>query len=363
MSKSKRSRSPARRRTRAFAILFLIAFIGGLFWAVSYLPQLIFPAEVSVPDVAGLTVKEARLALEKRGLELAVDKEVDSLEVPAGRVIRQDPAASRRVKEGRTVWVVVSRGPSLIEVPNVVGLHLEEAKERITQAGLTVGVETPVLEPSVLQEYIVNQSPQPGTFLEEGLAVDLMVSRQETGRPLVVVPDVRGEPLEEAKARVRRLGLTIGNVWSETNQSLAPWTVILQDPAPGEKVAQNSSIDFVYNSWRTGQPAQKPPTGFPDSSGERKPGTVGDSEGDSGSISVGEARDHVREASVQVTVPPGPDQEVVVVVIDALGAREVYRGTHPGETTITRHLRGYGADARIQVYIDNFKVSETGFPE
>jgi serine/threonine protein kinase/beta-lactam-binding protein with PASTA domain len=363
VSKSKRSRSPARRRTRAFAILFLIAFLGGLFWAASYLPQLIFPAEVSVPDVAGLTVTEARLALEKQGLELAVDKEIDSLEVPAGRVIRQDPAANRRVKEGRTVWVVVSRGPRLVEVPSVVGLHLEEAKERITQAGLVVGVETPVLEPTVLQEYIVSQSPQPGTFLEEGLAVDLMVSRQEAGLPLVVVPDVQGEPLEDAKARVRRLGLTIGNVWSDTDQSLAPWAVILQNPGPGEKVPQNSPIDFVYNSWRTGQPAQKPPADFPGSSGEGRPGMTDDIQEGTGTISAGDTRDHVREASVQVTVPPGPDQEVVVVVIDALGAREAYRGTHSGETTVTRHLRGYGADARIQVYIDNFKVSETGFPE
>jgi hypothetical protein len=74
-------------------------------------------------------------------------------------------------------------------------------------------------------------------------------------------------------------------------------------------------------------------------------------------------KNRLREASVQVTVPPGPDQEVVVVVIDALGAREAYRGIHPGESSITRHVRGYGEDARIQVYVDNFKISETGFPD
>ncbi|NLJ24894.1 MAG: Stk1 family PASTA domain-containing Ser/Thr kinase [Firmicutes bacterium] len=360
VSKGKNSRSPARRRVRAFGILFLIAFLGGLFWAASYLPQLIFPAEVSVPDVVGLTVTEARLALEKQGLHLAVDKEVESQEVAAGRVIRQDPAALRKVKEGRTVWVVVSRGSRLIPVPDVVGLHIDEAKKQIIEAGLTVGVETPVLEATVLQDYVVSQSPQPGTFLEEGLAVDLMVSREGIGRPLVVVPDLKGQPLEEAKARVRRLGLMIGHVWGDSNPALAPWEVILQNPPPGERVPQDSPIDFVYNSWGTGQPTQEPPEDFPTHGGQS--GDTTELPEDTGTTSAGEVSSHVREASVQVTVPPGPEQEVVVIVIDALGAREAYRGTHPGETTITRHVRGYGNEARIQVYIDNLKVSETGFP-
>lgn len=353
--KSKRSRSPKKRRGRVFGILFFIAFLGGLFWAVSYLPQLIFPAEVSVPDVAGLTVTEGRLALEKQGLKMAVDKEVESLEVPAGRIIRQDPPANRRVKEGRIVWVVVSRGPRLVKVPDVIGLHMDEARKHITQAGLTVGVETPVFEPTVLYDYVVSQSPQPESFLEEGLAVDLMISGEDTGRPLVVVPDLQGQPLEEAKARVRRLGLTIGNVWSDTDQSLAPWAVMLQNPGPGERVPQASPVDFVYNSWGTGQSAQKPPKDFRGYSGEAEEGL--------GDELVAEEREHTRDATVQVTVPPGPEQEVVIVVIDALGAREAYRGIHAGETTVTRHVRGYGNDARIQVYIDNFKVSETGFPD
>ncbi|NMB45844.1 MAG: Stk1 family PASTA domain-containing Ser/Thr kinase [Firmicutes bacterium] len=359
VSKGKRSRSPKGRRTRTFVILFLIAFLGGLFWAISYLPQLIFPEEVSVPDITGMTLTEARLTLEKRSLKMAVDKEVETLDVPAGRVIRQDPAANRRVKEGRTVWVVVSRGPHLIPVPDVVGLHIEEARKRITEARLTVGVETPVVEPTVLEDYVVSQSPQPETFLAEGLAVDLMVSRKDADRPLVVVPDLVGQPLEEAKARVRRLGLVIGNVWSDVDQSLAPWEVISQNPRPGEQVPQDSPIDFLFNSWGTGQPAQKPPEGFPTYGDE----TTGNSAEGSGNLSMGAGGEHVREASVQVTVPPGPDQEVVVVVVDALGAREAYRGTHAGETTVTRHVRGYGSEARIQVYIDNFKVSETGFPE
>ncbi len=359
VSKNKRGRSPGRRRTRTFLILFVMAFLGGLFWAVSYLPQLIFPAEVSVPDIGGLTVSEARITLEKQGLRIAVDKEIEDAEVPAGRVIRQDPAAHRRVKEGRTVWAVVSSGPRLNQVPDVVGLHLDEAKDLIRQAGLTVGMETPVFEPTVLREYIVSQSPQPGTFLEAGLAVDLMVSREDTGRPLVVVPNLQGEPLEDAKARVRRLGLVIGNVWSDIDRSLPSWAVISQNPSPGARVPQDSAVDFVYNSWGTGQPVQKPPEGIFNASEDDGP-DVFDPEGDKAS---GVGANDMREASVQVTIPPGPEQEVVVVVIDALGAREVYRGNHAGETTVTRHVRGYGGDARIQVYIDNFKVSEKEFPD
>lgn len=357
VTKKREGSSPKRRRARTFLFLFVIAFLGGLFWAISYVPQLIFPAEVNVPDVVGSTIVEARMALEKQGLKLAVDKEVEDAQVQAGRIIRQDPAAHRRVKEGRTVWVIVSRGPKLSLVPDVVGLHLDDAKAAIRDAGLVVGMETPVFEPSVLKDYIVSQSPKPGTFLEPGLAVDLMVSQEDTGRPLVVLPDLRGESLEDAKARVRRLGLTIGNIWGEVHRSLPAWEVTAQNPAPGTKVPQHSAVDFVYNSWGTGQPAEKPPAGIFDDQADDGSRAITDED-----EVVGTTND-MKEASVQITIPPGPEQEVVVVVIDALGAREVYRGKHAGETTITRHVRGYGKDAKIQVYIDNFKVSEKGFPD
>ncbi|HHV94577.1 MAG TPA: Stk1 family PASTA domain-containing Ser/Thr kinase [Firmicutes bacterium] len=367
VSRGKRSRPPKKRRIRALIFLFLVAFLGGLFWAISYLPELIFPAEVTVPDVTGLTVAEARLALEKLGLRLAVDREIES-DVPAGRVLRQDPAANRRVREGRTVWVVVSRGPRLVQVPSVVGLSLEEAKKMIVDSGLTVGVETAVYEPTVLEGYVVSQSPQGGTYLEEGLAVDLMVSRTDAGLPMVVVPDLRGQLLEDAKIRVRRLGLTIGNVWGRSDPSLAPWEVISQSPAPGTQVPQDTPIDFVYNSWSTGQAAEEPPADFEGASrGEERPGEDVGGEVQTGSAAqerpIDTTRNRPREAAVQVTVPPGPEQEVVIIVIDALGAREVYRGIHPGESSITRHVRGYGSNARIQVYVDNTKISETEFPD
>src|SRR5690606_38310303 len=46
VTKKREGPSPKRRRARTFLFLFVIAFLGGLFWAISYLPQLIFPAEV-----------------------------------------------------------------------------------------------------------------------------------------------------------------------------------------------------------------------------------------------------------------------------------------------------------------------------
>jgi len=69
-----------------------------------------------------------------------------------------------------------------------------------------------------------------------------------------------------------------------------------------------------------------------------------------------------KQADVRVNIPAGPEQEVVLIVVDALGAREVYRGTHKGGTAITRRVVGKGTDARIQVYIDNTLVAEQSFP-
>lgn len=375
-----------KRRTGIYIFLFFLAFLAGLFWAASILPELIFPEEVSVPDITGKTTEEARRILEKKGLKFAVDKEIYSSEVAAGRVIRQDPEANRRVKVGRTVWSVVSRGPRLVQVPDVIGLQVRDARLRITQVGLKVRSETGVYEPDAPLNTVVNQSPQPGAFLEEGLAVDLMVNQGQAARPLVVLPDFRGQLLEEAKARLRELGLVIGNVWRDSNPALPPWVIISQNPAPGSRVPQGTSVDFVYNGPGAGsQEEHGEKAEAPGKQDNREPeantnsaplpsnedhlglGKEFETTGEKTSSNVptasqgSETRWH--EADVQVTVPPGPKQEITIIVIDRLGAREVYRGVHPGESTITRRVRGQGPDARIQVYMDNVMVLEEGFPD
>ena len=62
-------------------------------------------------------------------------------------------------------------------------------------------------------------------------------------------------------------------------------------------------------------------------------------------------------------VQPGPDQEVVILVIDDFGAREVYRETHKGGSRIVRTVQGRGEAARLQVYIGGRQFFDRLFQE
>ena len=222
---------PVRRKGRVRSIVLLsLLFIGLLIWGATKIPQLIFPEEVVVPNVVGRTQNEARELLERHGLKLAVEREVYSTEAPAGQVLNQDPSPNRRIKMYRTVFVTVSKGPRMVEVPSLVGLTVRDARLRITQAGLVVGIETPVVGVEAPLDQVIAQEPQAGSYLEEGSAVNISVSSERVTTGNLTLPDFRNMTLEASKERLAELGLVLGNAWGDTSISIPRWHIISQNP-------------------------------------------------------------------------------------------------------------------------------------
>ncbi len=83
---------------------------------------------VEVPDLKGKSVAEAVNVLQNNGLHLLSAAEDYDSDVPPGDIVSQDIPAASKVKEGRGIKVVVSRGPKVQYVPDVVGMKLEEAE-------------------------------------------------------------------------------------------------------------------------------------------------------------------------------------------------------------------------------------------
>lgn len=137
------------------------------------------PAMTQAPSVLGKTERDARLALEQEHLVLDGVRQAFS-DAPAGTVIEQEPAAGTPVKEGSGVVITVSQGPKPqpVTVPPVVGLSLDAARQRLSEAGLEVGVVTEEDEPNY--EYprgiVTSQSAGGSTALNRGDTVDLTVS-------------------------------------------------------------------------------------------------------------------------------------------------------------------------------------------
>ena len=94
---------------------------------------------IDVPDLTGKDATGAARTLSGLGLKVDATKQQNSDTVPKGRVISQDPRDGTLFK-GDTVTLVVSKGPVLVTVPDVVGRQLREARDTLEAQGFTVEV-------------------------------------------------------------------------------------------------------------------------------------------------------------------------------------------------------------------------------
>jgi eukaryotic-like serine/threonine-protein kinase len=176
------------------ASLALLVMIGGLGWALSQGRWEVdpIPAEkkvaqvegIEVPDVEGLTEKQARQKLTASGFKVDVRKR-ESSAAEARKVIDQSPAGGERVKEGSEVVLDVGDGPASVVVPKVVGLRVLEAKTRLGEAGLVVGSQRKVPGDTAPKGVVVEQGYPAGTEIKLGSALNIGVS---SGRQQVAVP-------------------------------------------------------------------------------------------------------------------------------------------------------------------------------
>ena len=125
------------------------------------------PEPVRVPSVEGRTRAEAEEALSSAGLLVKV-REAFHDEVPRGVVIRQDVAAGSTAARGDTVTLTVSKGPELIEVPNVEGLRRDEAERRLKAAGFAVRF---IDFPGKRGSRVIEQDPDGGERRRRGSTV------------------------------------------------------------------------------------------------------------------------------------------------------------------------------------------------
>ena len=112
----------------AAIILLFVLLAGGLFYFFSSSKP-----EIAVADVNGKPVAEAQQVLEAQGFKVEVENKVDT-SVKPGTVLRMDPVAGIRRKEGATITLVVSGTEKTTMVPKVVGLKQDQA-EKLSRQG------------------------------------------------------------------------------------------------------------------------------------------------------------------------------------------------------------------------------------
>ena len=137
------------------------------------------PKLTKVPVLVGGQRRLAVQQIRGRGLTPSVSEEESSS--PAGEVISQSPSAGTEVEPGSTVSIVVSSGEEQATVPNVIGKLRSEAVQAVRDAGLSPTVEE---EETTVQGKVgraTDQFPPPGSELEPGDSVTIVVGKQAGG--------------------------------------------------------------------------------------------------------------------------------------------------------------------------------------
>jgi serine/threonine-protein kinase len=133
------------------------------------------PEPVEVPDLRGRGEQEARELLARAGLTVGVRTQAyDGADdpVPAGSVLRQVPAAGGTVARGSAVRLVVSQGPPLVAVPDVVGRQAAQARQLLREQGLDADVDRFL---GGLFGAVSSQQPAAGSLVPRGTSVRLTV--------------------------------------------------------------------------------------------------------------------------------------------------------------------------------------------
>ncbi|MDI6827546.1 MAG: protein kinase [Armatimonadota bacterium] len=159
-------------------LMAIVALIG-IFGAIVIGYVWFSPGEVEVPDLIGQQIDRARIIADQKHITLNIKAEEyneNTEKFPKGAIYFMNPAPGRHIKEGKSVDVWVSKGSRYTTTPSVTNLSVEDARQRIIDAGLTVGEISQDYSNTIPAGSVIAQSPAPGTRQERGEPVNMVVS-------------------------------------------------------------------------------------------------------------------------------------------------------------------------------------------
>lgn len=283
-------------------------------------------AEVTVPDLKGMTREAAQDALNKLGLGGTYGGERESTEYPEGQIIDQTPSAGKKVEKNTTVTYIVSKGSSqdMVTVPDVTGMTLTEALAELSAKGFTYTSEY-VESSSVESGLVIYSEPAAGASAEAGSAVKLYISEgegadqseesdetsdtEENGDSesgTVSMPYVVGQSAADARSALESLGLYV-EITEDVSSTYSAGTVMSQSVSSGNSVEKGTTVSLVVSAGTADPEVQGGSTSSSES------GSSGNTTSDANNSS------HSYVCNVELTAPAGYDGQNVKLVVEQDG--------------------------------------------
>jgi beta-lactam-binding protein with PASTA domain len=311
-------------RDWVFALALAFA-VGVLVWFGRSVQDFFGPSatDVLVPALIGQTTSDAVAEAQRLKLSSIVVANQPSDRFPKDVVMRQEPNAGTRVREGRQVSLIVSTGVNIFPMPDLRYGSLREANLELGRNKLALAKTTVVPNDDVPANHVLTQDPPPLASVREGTQVTLTLSK---GPPSSVrVPNFVGSDIDTARADATRNKIHLGQI---------VWTPFGADGPPRGRVvrqlpAANNEID----------PFQ--PVSLQVSAGPGEYGYL------------------IRQVHATATVPARDNAaNVRIEVRDETGQWNVYSGFAQGGQKLDFNLTVVGT-AELDTYIDNELLNQT----
>ena len=132
---------------------------------------------VPVPELLGMPVREARIMLMRAGFDMGEMIYQHNDTIMKGLVFAQSIPAKIGARPGAIIDVMISRGPStrFTMMPNLLSLDIDQARNRLENAGLVLGVVHYKDNPAYVRNTVIEQTVAPYAQVAQGAAVDITI--------------------------------------------------------------------------------------------------------------------------------------------------------------------------------------------
>lgn len=225
------------------ALIISVIFVFGAFYNV--IIEKFVVKEVQIPNIVNESSESAQESLKSLGLGVMVENQVFDDGIPVGHVVSQNPSAGETVKEGYTVSLILSKGPKKVSIPKIIHKEIDAAKVELDNRNLKLG--------SIKYEYddlpigiIIKQLPEAGEKVNEGTAVDIIVS-QGSEVETFIMPNFVGRSINDVKDTAQKLGLIIKKIDYKFDDEIAKDLVMSQTVSPGSEIEENSVFSVIVS--------------------------------------------------------------------------------------------------------------------
>ncbi|MGA8761456.1 MAG: PASTA domain-containing protein [Candidatus Sulfotelmatobacter sp.] len=237
-----------------FALMALVLLVVALVSAVTTMRFAIHGQEVQVPALIGLSPSEAERTAAALGLQIDIERQYYSPQIPEGRIMSQLPLPGTKVRRGWLVRIAQSLGPQRIAIPDVTKESQRAAELNIRRRGLDVASTAEMQLTGTPADQVLAQSPPANASQVATPKINLLVS-EAPAPPEYVMPNFAGQPLGSVSRALQDAGFKLGNV------SMAPPQNSPSDSAQPGAMQVGSAIAPPQPSPASIIVSQSPPAG------------------------------------------------------------------------------------------------------